>query len=139
MGNSLDAPVDPRFGRCVNFIIVDTETMQFTIQPNPGMVAGQGAGIQAAQILSERGVQAVVAGNFGPNAFQVLSAAGIRVFQGISGTVGQAVEQLKSGVLPEVKSATVASHFGTGQGFQPGARMGLGGRGRARRGSGGNW
>lgn len=125
MGNTLESSADPRFGRCTDFVIVDTDTMEFTAETNPGAAMGQGAGIQAAQLLSGRGVQAVVAGNFGPNAFQVLSAAGIRIYQGVGGTVRQVIEQLKSGTLQEVSSATVDSHHGMGPGF--GAGMGRGG------------
>ena len=33
-GPSLDAEVDPRFGRCQHFIIVDPETMQFEAVEN---------------------------------------------------------------------------------------------------------
>lgn len=126
VGNNLDSPVDPRFGRCAYFVIVDTDTMEFTAEPNPGAMVGQGAGIQAAQVLAASGAQAVIAGNFGPNAFQILSAAGIKMYQGFGGTVQQAIEQLKSGALQEVGGATVASHFGMGQGSQPGAGMGTG-------------
>ena len=135
-GNTLDSLVDPRFGRSANFIIVDSDTMEFTIEPNPGVAMGQGAGIQAAQLLAGKGVQAVVAGNFGPNAFQVLSAAGIRIYQSPGGTVRQSVEQLKSGLLPELTDANVAAHYGMGQGFQPGGGIsggrGMGGGGRGR-------
>lgn len=132
MGNMLESSVDPRFGRCASFVIVDTDTMEFTAELNPGAMMGQGAGIQAAQFLSGCGVNAVVAGNFGPNAFQVLSAAGIRIYLSVGGTVHQAVEQLKSGALQEVSDATVASHYGMGGGFG-GRGMGRGGgRGRGR-------
>lgn len=151
-GTDLNAPVDPRFGRCANFVIVDTDTMEFTSEPNPGAMMGQGAGIQAAQTLGGRGVQAVVAGNFGPNAFQSLSAAGISIYLCAAGTVAQAVEALKSGALQQVGTATVAAHYGMGAapgqapgtgmgpGMGPGAGRGMGGGGGRGGGGGGrNW
>ena len=49
--NSLDAPVDPRFGRCQYFLIVDSETMQFEAIPNMASGAMGGARIQAARAL----------------------------------------------------------------------------------------
>lgn len=131
-GNDLSAPVDPRFGRCASFVIVDSDTMEFSAEPNPGAMMGQGAGIQAAQTLAGRGVEAVVAGNFGPNAFQSLSAAGISIYLCAVGTVAQAVEALKSGALQQVGSATVSAHYGMGSapgqtpGFGAGPGMGSG-------------
>ncbi len=157
MGNTLDSPVDPRFGRCANFVIVDTETFEATAVENPGAMSAQGAGIQAAQALSSLGVSAVIAGNFGPNAFQALSAAGIKVYTGARGSVRDAINQLNNGQLQEISAPTVAAHFGMnaapGQGFQPGTGMGPGmgggfggggmgrgrGMGRGGRGGRGGW
>lgn len=31
---NLDAQIDPRFGRCPYFLIVDSETMKFDVVPN---------------------------------------------------------------------------------------------------------
>jgi predicted Fe-Mo cluster-binding NifX family protein len=95
--NSLDAPVDPRFGRCPYFIIVDTETMQFEAVPNMASGAMGGAGIQAAQIIASKGAKVVITGNVGPNAFQALSAAGVSVITGAYGTVREVVEKYKRG------------------------------------------
>lgn len=44
---SLEASVDTRFGRCLYFVIVDTETMAFEAVPNTNMSAQSGAGIGA--------------------------------------------------------------------------------------------
>jgi predicted Fe-Mo cluster-binding NifX family protein len=122
--NSLDASVDPRFGRCPYFIIVDSETMQFEAVPNPASGAMGGAGIQAAQIIASKGAKAVITGNVGPNAFQALSAAGIKIITGAYGTVREVVEKYKRGELKETNSPTVGGHFGMGMG---------GGRGWRRR------
>jgi len=67
--NSLEAPVDPRFGRCPYFMIVDSETLQFEAVPNMASGAMSGAGIQAAQTIASRGVKVLITGNVGPNAF----------------------------------------------------------------------
>jgi predicted Fe-Mo cluster-binding NifX family protein len=122
--NSLDASVDPRFGRCPYFIIVDSETMQFEAVPNPASGAMGGAGIQAVQIIASKGAKAVITGNVGPNAFQALSAAGIKIITGAYGTVRDVVEKYKRGELKETNSPTVGGHFGMGMG---------GGRGWRRR------
>ena len=134
-GNTLESITDPRFGRCAYFAVVDTETFDFNAVQNPGALSAQGAGIQAAQVISSLEVSAVIAGNFGPNAFQALSAAGVHIYTGASGTVRQSVEQFNAEQLQEVASPTVADHFGmnvdSGQKSTPGMGIGAGmGRGR---------
>lgn len=113
-GQDLEATVDPRFGRCAYFIIIDTESMQFTAVPNAASGAVGGAGIQAGQVIAEQGVKAVVTGNVGPNASRVLSGAGIKVYVGASGTVSQAVEAFKAGRLSSASGPTVSGHWGMG-------------------------
>lgn len=94
---NLDDPLDPRFGRCPYFLIVDTETMAAEAVENPFIEASGGAGIQAGQLIASKGVKAVLTGSCGPNAFQTLSAAGIEVVTGAAGTPRKAVEQYLSG------------------------------------------
>ena len=105
-GPSLDAPVDPRFGRCQYFVIVDSETLEYEAMQNPGMGASGGAGIQVAQNVAGIGVSVVITGNLGPNAVQTLTAAGITMVTGASGTVRDCVEQYKSGGLSQTESPT---------------------------------
>jgi predicted Fe-Mo cluster-binding NifX family protein len=113
---SLEAQVDPRFGRCPFFVIVDSETMQFEAIPNVASGAMGGAGIQAAQTIAGRGTKVLITGSIGPNAFQALSAAGVIIMIGASGTVMEAVEKYQKGELGEASSPTVPGHFGTGMG-----------------------
>jgi predicted Fe-Mo cluster-binding NifX family protein len=79
---------------------------------NEGVAASGGAGIQAAQTLVNEDLAAVLTGNIGPNAFQTLTAAGIKVYTGVSGTIRGAVNQFKNGGLKETASPSVGSHFG---------------------------
>jgi len=113
-GKDLCDEVDPRFGRCKYFLFVDTDTMDFETVSNESTMASGGAGIQAAQTVAKSGVKTVITGNVGPNAFQILSAAGITIFTGVSGTVQDAVEKYKKGELKDTKSPNVKSHFGLG-------------------------
>jgi predicted Fe-Mo cluster-binding NifX family protein len=112
--NSLDAQIDPRFGRCAYLLIVDVETMRFEAVPNAAAGATGGAGIQAAQIIANKGVKLLITGNVGPNAFGALSAAGIEVVTGAFGTVRDAVEKFKRGELRKTGAPTVGGHFGMG-------------------------
>ena len=111
-GDNLDSQMDPRFGRCQYFMIVDPDTMDFEAMPNESAMASGGAGIQAAQTIVNVGINGVITGNVGPNAFEVLSAAGIETMTGASGTVRHALELYKSGSLQSTAGATVGSHAG---------------------------
>ena len=76
----IEAPVDPRFGRGAYFIVVDTETMHWQAHANQGVNAAGGAGSQAAQFAAQQGVEAIISGDFGPNAYIALAAAEIKMY-----------------------------------------------------------
>jgi predicted Fe-Mo cluster-binding NifX family protein len=99
-GTDPDGEVDPRFGRARYFIFYDTETEEFEVLDNADQAgADQGAGVQAAQNVASGQAKALLTGHCGPKAFEVLSAAGIKVYSGIEGTVRDAVEAWKQGDL----------------------------------------
>ena len=113
MGATLDSEVDPRFGRCRYFIIVDSETMQFEAVENSGCAASGGAGIAAAQMIASKGVKVVLTGNCGPNAYRVLSSAGVEVVTGVSGKVNDSIEAYRQGKYRASSQPNVPGHFGT--------------------------
>lgn len=116
LSGNLEAQIDPRFGRCPYFVIVDSETMEFEAVPNTASGSMSGAGIQAAQTVASKGTEVLITGNVGPNAFQALSATGIKVVTGAFGNVREVIEKYKSGGLKETSSPTVRGHFGMGRG-----------------------
>ena len=100
MENSLEAAIDPRFGRAAFYIIVNTATDEIIIHDNSdGINAANGAGTGAAQTLSEYGVEELYTGRVGPKAADVLDKAGIRYHQNVTGTVQDALNQIKTGSL----------------------------------------
>ena len=111
-GPALDAEIDPRFGRCQYFVLVDPETMQFEVVENSGAMGGGGVGIAAAQIIAGKSVDVVITGNCGPNAYKTLSAAGIEVITGVTGKVEEAIESYKSGNLQASSQPNVEAHSG---------------------------
>jgi predicted Fe-Mo cluster-binding NifX family protein len=126
----LDAEVGPRFGRCQYFIIVDPQSMEFEALDNSNAMAAGGAGISTAQMIAGKGVEVVLTGNCGPNAYQTLSAAGLQVITGVAGRIRDAIEAYKAGRFQSSAQPSVGSHFGMGVGMGPGMGMGRGmGRG----------
>jgi len=111
-GTDLDSEVDPRFGRCANFIFIDTETDEFEAVPNESVAAGGGAGVQSAQLVADKGAAVVLTGNCGPNAFRTLQAAEIEVIVGVSGAVRDAVSKYKVGEFSRSDAPNVDAKFG---------------------------
>jgi predicted Fe-Mo cluster-binding NifX family protein len=111
----IDSAVDPRFGRCVYLIVVDPATLEWQAHANPGVGAPGGAGTQAAQFAAKQNASSVISGDFGPNAYNALQAAGIRMFlYGANATVRQAIEQFNAGKLERVDAPTGQGHHSRG-------------------------
>jgi predicted Fe-Mo cluster-binding NifX family protein len=164
-GSSLEDVVDPRFGRCACFLIINPDTLAVEVLDNTGRQLSGGAGVDAAQRVADRGVTHVLTGTCGPNAQKILSAAGVRIVDGCSGTVREAVLNFRAapvasaqqppdgaGTGPEAPSSAAVCAPGTGRSGNPaglgsGRGMGRGGgrgmgrgcgMGAGRRGQGGN-
>lgn len=105
-GEDLSAEVETRFGRCPRFLVVDSETMEFELVENTAATMGGGAGVRAAQIVLDQGVEAVIAGDVGPRAFDVLQRAGVKVYARITGNVKDAMEMLKADMAERVDGPT---------------------------------
>jgi len=111
-GKELSSQVDPRFGRAKYFIEIDTDSGEFIAHDNSqGLNASQGAGIQAGQNVIDLAIEAVITGNVGPKAFRTLQAGNVKIYIGATGTVQNAVEQFKAGILQEAKQANVEGHW----------------------------
>lgn len=111
-GETLDAAVDPRFGRCPFLVFVDAESLDCQAVTNPGFESSGGAGISAGQAVVDNAAETLLTGNVGPNAFNVLNAGNVAVYTGATGTVRDAVQALKEAKLTQVNAASVDSHFG---------------------------
>ena len=137
-GKDLDALIDPRFGRCAYFLIIETDDMSFQVFDNQSISLGGGAGIQSAQFISSKEAKAVITGNCGPNAVKTLAAAGIKVFLGNTGIIKETLQKFKNGELISANSANAPEYSGMtdGRGFGRGMGMGRGSGMGGRRGSG---
>jgi len=96
-GNEISSEIDLRFGRAKWLIVVDAETGDCEAHDNVvNLNAVQGAGIQTGQNIANLGVEAVITGNVGPNAFK---------------TLREAIDSFKAGELKEVDRANVEGHW----------------------------
>ena len=104
--------VDPRFARASYFLIFDTNDESLEVLDNNQNVnTAQGAGVQAAEFVAAKNVDIVIAGNFGPKAFQVLQAAGINIALWADGTVSEAIELARENKLKISEKASVEGHW----------------------------
>lgn len=112
-GPSLDARLDPRFGRAAGFLVVDPESLEFEFIDNgSSQVAPQGAGIQAARIVSQTGAKALLTGFVGPKAFQALTAAGILIGQDLGDlSVREAIDRYKNGEVDIASQPNRQGHW----------------------------
>lgn len=111
-GPNLTDRVDPRFGRAAYFIVYDLDNDAFTALPNSQNAgAGQGAGIQTAQLIARQGVGLVVSGNMGPKAFEALRATNIRMVAWDAGTVEDAVAFIRNSQYRPLDNANVDGHW----------------------------
>ncbi len=97
-GNTLDSQLDPRFGRAAYIIVADTETLEFeAFDNNKNKNAFKGAGIQAAAMVSDKEAEVLLTGFCGPNAFETLEAAGVKVVNDQAGRVIDVIQKFKQG------------------------------------------
>ena len=108
------AGTDPRFGRAPFFAFANSETGEIQIEPN-GFISGSGGvGSKVGEFMAKREIDAVITGHVGPNAFRVLQAAGIAVYESVAPTVADALSEFNGGTLQKVTQPG-ASHAGSGR------------------------
>jgi predicted Fe-Mo cluster-binding NifX family protein len=117
-GKELEAKIDTTFGRAPYFLIIDTDTNVTEVVENTAVSQGHGAGIAAAQLVSDIGVDGVLSGYVGPNAFEAFRAAGIKLFVGVSGqdSVKEALAKFHKGEYREASTPVEVAHCGQGRG-----------------------
>ena len=112
VGNDLSSEIDPRFGRAKQFILYDTESGEYeSVDNRQNVMAAQGAGIQAAEAISELKADVLITGHCGPRAFGALKAAGVKIIVGATGTVEEAIELFVKGKLGEAQVPDVEGHW----------------------------
>jgi len=117
-GKDIKSEIDVRFGRSPYFLIVEIEGKEIKSTKaieNTATTQAGGAGITAAELVGNQNVNAVITGNMGPRAFDVLSQLGIEIYRA-EGTIEEVVKQFIEGKLEKINAPTGPQHRGMGQG-----------------------
>jgi predicted Fe-Mo cluster-binding NifX family protein len=94
---------------------VDLDTLEWQAHPNPGVGSPGGSGTLAAQFVANQHAETVISGDFGPNAYGALQAAGVTMYLfGASTTVREAIERFMTGQLERVGAPTSQGHHPRG-------------------------
>ena len=100
----LNGEVDSVFGRCPYFLIVEIEDKKiqgFEAIENTSAKQMGGAGISAAQVVAEKDVDAIITGNIGPRALDVLGQFNIKIYNG-SGSIDDVLRKFIDGKLETI-------------------------------------
>ena len=93
-GDELSSYVSDDFGHAPYFLIVDYDTLDYTVIKNEFMNT-EGAGMKVADAIVSLGVDAVITGGIGSHGYDILTKAGIRVSYDEDGTVEECINAFK--------------------------------------------
>lgn len=96
---SSNGHVSEHFGRAKYFLVLSTEKNESTFIDNDAMDAPGGAGIKAAQVIVDAKLDALISPRLGKNAFEVIDAANITIYESKGKTVEENLQALKEGKL----------------------------------------
>jgi len=111
-GKTSDSNVDQRFGRCKYFMFIDIDSMKFEIVENNNINNSEGAGVKAGQLVVSKEIGALLTGNIGPNACQIVNSASIEIYTGIKGKISDVVKDFQSGKFKKTSLPNVDSKAG---------------------------
>lgn len=95
----LDEKVGEHFGRSPTYTIFDTEANEINVIDNTGTHTG--GQIYPPELMQKEGVDVMLCSSLGPKAVKMFEEFGIEVFVGASGTVKDAINSYKKGILIE--------------------------------------
>lgn len=91
---SMDADVCPSFGRAPYFLFHNSVTKETYFLDNAAISSQGGAGIRAAQVIADHGVQALITPRCGENAEAVLRKVNVFVYRSTVGTASDNIDAL---------------------------------------------
>ncbi len=100
-GKEENSLMDSRFGRCEYFCIYDIEDAGFKVIENTAINSNAGAGIEAANLVLKENIDAIVTGNIGPHANEVLKRSNIKIFTSDVKRISDIINEYKRNKLKE--------------------------------------
>lgn len=97
--NSITSSICQSFGRSPYFLVYETNTEESTFLNNPAATSQGGAGIQAAQLLVDNGIETLITPRCGGKAIDVIDAAGIKVYKTINSSIKENIQAFNTGKL----------------------------------------
>ena len=101
---NIESNVSDIFGRCPYFIIAeikDGKIEKTEVIKNESIDQAAGAGISTAQLMAEKDINAVITGDVGPRALDVLKQFNIEIYSG-EGVVKDVLQEFVAGKLKKV-------------------------------------
>lgn len=112
----LNAGIHKRFGHADFFLIVDPETFKFTVWKGTGHEEPR----HGIGRFENEGIERVIVGNIGPEAFKDVQAVGWEVYLCRGMTVREAVEKIHSGQISPLKGPTMKQSIHEGRNLHGG-------------------
>lgn len=104
---TIESSVCISFGRTPYFLIYDTKTKESVFLDNSAAASQGGAGIKAAQTVTDSQVGFLLTPRCGENAAEVIHAANIKIYKTINNSIKDnivAFEERKLSLLDEIHS-----------------------------------
>ena len=98
------------FGRAPYFLIHDTDSAKTEMVENPAAEAQGGAGIKAAQLVVDKGANALITVRCGQNAADVFKAAEIKIYKAFGSDAAENLKALAEGKLDDLTSFHAGFH-----------------------------
>ncbi|HZJ82527.1 MAG TPA: NifB/NifX family molybdenum-iron cluster-binding protein [Clostridia bacterium] len=96
---SMEKGVCISFGRAPYFLIYDRETKESTFVENTAANSQGGAGIKAAQLIADNGVDTLITPRCGEKAVQVISIGKIEMYKTINDNIQDNINAFNDGKL----------------------------------------
>jgi len=100
-----------RFGHSKYFLIYDTDTEEFQAHEN----IGNSKKHENLMSFINKGIEAVIVGNIGPHAFEIVNTSRSKVYLARKMSVDEAVKKFLNGELKQLTEPTAKKSIGHGR------------------------